>query len=143
LNKAALVAVGELPILEAMAQKAARETGIKGTVRLELTRDCDCDVNRFGKTYVVFLGTRLLTALTEEEVYGKISTPNLAVTLLMSVKGSIKILTMRFSLTKESKSVMAPSCKAKDTVPLLFFMEALAFFMLACKVRPAVVKYGT
>ena len=70
LNKAALVAVGELPLLEAMAQKAARETGIKGTVRLELTRDCDCDVNRFGKTYVVFLGTRLLTALTEEEVYG-------------------------------------------------------------------------
>lgn len=69
LNKDALVPVGELPMLEAMAKRAADTAGVKGTVRLELTRDCDCDVNRFGSTYVVFLGTRLLTALTEEEVY--------------------------------------------------------------------------
>ena len=69
LNKDALVPVGELPMLEAMAKKAAGTIGVKGTIRLELTRDCDCDVNRFGSTYVVFLGTRLLTALTEEEVY--------------------------------------------------------------------------
>lgn len=69
LNKAALVPVGKLPKLEAMAKKAADSVGIKGTVRLELTRDCDCDINRFGSTYVVFLGTRLLTALTEEELY--------------------------------------------------------------------------
>lgn len=69
LNKDALVPVGELPLLEAMAKKAAGTVGVKGTIRLELTRDCDCDINRFGNTYVVFLGTRLLTALTEEEVY--------------------------------------------------------------------------
>ena len=69
LNKEALVPEGELPLLEAMAKKAADTVGVKGTIRLELTRDCDCDVNRFGSTYVVFVGTRLLTALTEEEVY--------------------------------------------------------------------------
>ena len=69
LNKAALVPVGALPQLEALARKAADTVGIKGDIRLELTRDCDCDVNRFGKTYVVFLGSRLLTALTEEELY--------------------------------------------------------------------------
>ena len=69
LNKAALVPVGALPQLEALAKKAADAVGIKGKIRLELTRDCDCDINRFGKTYVVFYGTRLLTSLTEEEVY--------------------------------------------------------------------------
>ena len=69
LNKQALVPVGELPMLEALAQKAADAVGIRGTIRLELTRDCDCDVNIFGKTYVVFFGTRLLTTLTEDEVY--------------------------------------------------------------------------
>ena len=69
LNKASLVSVGELPLLEAMAKKAADEAGIKGTIRLELTRDCDCDVNVFGKTYVVFFGTRLLSVCTEEELY--------------------------------------------------------------------------
>ncbi|MBP3666081.1 MAG: hypothetical protein J6K29_03405 [Clostridia bacterium] len=69
LNRNSLVPVGILPQLEAMAKKAADTAGVKGTIRLELTRDCDCDVNRFGSTYVVFLGTRLLTALTEEEVY--------------------------------------------------------------------------
>ncbi len=69
LNKQALVPEGELPLLEAMAVKAADEAGVTGTIRLELTRDCDCDVNRFGKTFVVFFGTRLLTSLTEDEVY--------------------------------------------------------------------------
>ena len=69
LNKAALVPEGALPQLEALAKKAARTAGLKGTVRLELTRDCDCDVNRFGKTYVAFLGSRLLSVLTEEELY--------------------------------------------------------------------------
>ena len=69
LNKAALIPVGTLPELETMAQKAADAVGIKGKIRLELTRDCDCDVNRFGHTYVVFLGTRLLTALTRDELY--------------------------------------------------------------------------
>ncbi len=69
LNKHSLVPIGTLPRLEALARKAADTVGIKGTIRLEITRDCDCDINRFGKTYVVFLGTRLLTALTEEEVY--------------------------------------------------------------------------
>ena len=69
LNKEALVPEGALPLLEAMAKKAAAEVGIKGHIRMELTRDCDCDVNIFGKTHVVFLGTRLLTTLTEAEVY--------------------------------------------------------------------------
>ncbi len=69
LNQSALVPIGELPLLEAMAKRAADAAGVEGTIRLELTRDCDCDINRFGSTYVVFLGTRLLTALTEEEVY--------------------------------------------------------------------------
>ena len=69
LNKSALVPEGALPRLEALAKKAADAVGIKGTIRLELTRDCDCDVNVFGKTYVVFYGTRLLTVLTEEETY--------------------------------------------------------------------------
>ena len=69
LNKAALVPAGSLPQLETMAKKAADAVGIKGNIRLELTRDCDCDVNVFGKTYVVFFGTRLLTSLTEDEVY--------------------------------------------------------------------------
>ena len=69
LNKDALVPVGALPRLEALAKKAADEAGIKGHIRLELTRDCDCDVNVFGKTYVVFFGTRLLSVCTEEELY--------------------------------------------------------------------------
>ena len=69
LNKSALVPEGALPQLEALAKKAADEVGIKGRIRLELTRDCDCDVNVFGKTYVVFFGTRLLSVLTEQELY--------------------------------------------------------------------------
>ncbi len=69
LNRNSLVPVGTLPRLEALAGQAADAAGVKGTVRLEITRECDCDVNRFGSTYVVFLGTRLLTTLTEEELY--------------------------------------------------------------------------
>ena len=69
LNKQALVPEGELPMLEALAHKAADAVGVKGKIRLELTRDCDCDVNRFGKTHVVFFGTRLLAVCTEEEIY--------------------------------------------------------------------------
>ena len=69
LNKSALVPVGALPQLEALAKKAADTAGVKGDIRLELTRDCDCDVNVFGKTYVAFLGTRLISVLTEEELY--------------------------------------------------------------------------
>ncbi len=69
LNKKLLVPEGKLPVLEGMAKKAAEAVGIKGKIRLEMTRDCDCDVNRFGNTYVVFFGSRLLTVLTEEELY--------------------------------------------------------------------------
>ena len=69
LNKAALVPEEALPQLEALAKKAAAAVGVKGNIRLELTRDCDCDVNVFGKTYVVFFGTRLLSVCTEEELY--------------------------------------------------------------------------
>ncbi len=68
-NKNVFVPPSYLPTLEAMARKAADTVGIKGIIRLEITRECDCDVNVFGKTYVVFLGTRLLTSLTEDEVY--------------------------------------------------------------------------
>ena len=69
LNKKILVPEGKLPVLEGMAKRAAEAVGIKGRIRLEMTRECDIDVNRFGNTYVVFLGSRLLTVLTEEEVY--------------------------------------------------------------------------
>lgn len=69
LNKKFLVPEGKLPIMEAMVKRAADTVGIKGKIRLEMTRDCDLDVNRFGNTYVVFLGSRLLSVLTEEELY--------------------------------------------------------------------------
>ncbi|MBQ9151500.1 MAG: hypothetical protein IJX72_04560, partial [Clostridia bacterium] len=69
LNKAALVPTSYLPTLEAMAKRAADTVGIKGSIRLEIDRDCDCAINQFGQTYVVFLGTRLLSVLTEEEMY--------------------------------------------------------------------------
>ena len=69
LNRTFLVPEGELPQLETLAKQAADTVGVKGSIRLEITRDCDCDVNRVGRTYVVFLGTRLLTALTKEELF--------------------------------------------------------------------------
>ena len=68
LNKEALVPVTLLPTLQAMAKQTADSMGLKGAVRLEITRDCECDVNRIGRTYVVFLGTRLLSVLTREEM---------------------------------------------------------------------------
>ena len=68
LHKEALVPIHQLPRLEAMAQKAADMAGVKGTIRLEITTDHVCDVNRIGRTYVAFLGTRLLSVLTEEEM---------------------------------------------------------------------------
>lgn len=69
LDKTVLVPVGSLPLLEATVKKAADAAGIRGTVRLQLTREDDCSVNRIGHTYVVFLGTRFLYAATEEELY--------------------------------------------------------------------------
>ncbi len=69
LDKRFLVRDGYLPTLEALAKKAAEAAGIKGPVQLEIVRDCDCIVNRFSGTYVVFFGTRLLAVLTEEEMY--------------------------------------------------------------------------
>ncbi len=68
LNKDALVPVSMLPTLQAMAEQAAKDVGIRGTIRLEITRDCECEVNRIGRTYVVFLGTRLLAVLTQAEM---------------------------------------------------------------------------
>ena len=64
-----MVPTSYLPMLEAMARKAADTVGIKGPIRLEIDRDCECVVNKFGRTYVVFFGTRLLSVLTEEEMY--------------------------------------------------------------------------
>ena len=68
LNKEALTPVSLLPTLQAMAVQAAKDVGLNGTVRLEITRDCECEVNRIGRTYVVFLGTRLLSVLTQAEM---------------------------------------------------------------------------
>lgn len=84
LNKDALIPTSELPILHEMARKAAKTAGVKGTVRIEITCDCECDANRIGNTCVVFLGTRLLAVLTKEELeqalllsFAVLSRPNL------------------------------------------------------------------
>ena len=69
LNQEALVPENQLPILHALAQKAMDTVELKGHIRIEITRECDCDVNRIGRTFVVFLGTRLLTVLDEEELF--------------------------------------------------------------------------
>lgn len=68
LNRDALVPVESLPTLQGMAQWAADTVGVKGEIRMEITADCLCEVNRVGNTSVVFLGTRLLAVLTEEEM---------------------------------------------------------------------------
>lgn len=72
LNREVLVSKDELPILESMARKAADAVGVKGPIRLELTRECDVDVIQLSGTYVVLLGARLLSVLTEEEVYQRL-----------------------------------------------------------------------
>ncbi len=69
LNQDALVSVQKLPVLHDLAQKAADTVGIKENIRLEITRECDCDVNRIGRTYVVFLGTRLMAVVDEDELF--------------------------------------------------------------------------
>ena len=57
-----------LPLLYAMAKRAADTAGVKGDIQFEITTAHECDVNRFGRTYVVFLGTRLMAVLTPEEM---------------------------------------------------------------------------
>ncbi|MBE6652819.1 MAG: hypothetical protein E7610_05325 [Ruminococcaceae bacterium] len=68
LKKEALVPAEKLPLLSDIARRAARMAGIKGDIRFEIVRDCECDVNRIGRTYVVFLGTRLMAVLPPEEM---------------------------------------------------------------------------
>lgn len=69
LKKSALVPEGELPRLHELAQKAADALGLKGKVRLELAHNADLSVSRFGRVYVVVVGSRLLATCTEEELY--------------------------------------------------------------------------
>ncbi len=72
LRKDALVPEGELPYLEALCRRAADTVGIKGQIRLQISADHDCCVSRVGRVYIVFLGTRALSVVTEEEVYGEL-----------------------------------------------------------------------
>ena len=58
----------KLPVISQMARRAAETAGVRGKIRFEVIRDCDCYVNRYGKTYVVCLGTRLMAVLTPEEM---------------------------------------------------------------------------
>ncbi len=74
LNKSTLAAEGHYPHLEALAKKAADTVGIRGRLRLEFPPDITCDVARFGKTYVVLIGTHALSILTEEELYAALLT---------------------------------------------------------------------
>ncbi len=69
LYKDELVPAGELPHLHELCRRAAREVGIKGTVRLQTVAENSCEISRFGRVYVVFLGSRALATLTEEELY--------------------------------------------------------------------------
>ncbi len=69
LNREALIPKDDLPALHAMARRAMAAVGLRGNVRLEITSSIQCDAGRFGQTYVVILGVRLLGACTEEELY--------------------------------------------------------------------------
>ncbi len=69
LNQDALVSAQKLSVLHTLAKRAADTVGLAGNIRLEITRECDCDVNRIRRTYVVFLGTRLLSVAQEEELF--------------------------------------------------------------------------
>ncbi len=68
LNKNPLVPTGQMPLLHTIVHKAASMAGVRGTFRLQITADAICDVTRFGRTYVVFLGTRALSIMTEDEL---------------------------------------------------------------------------
>ena len=83
-----------------------------------------------------------MTPFSALDCAGKISTPSVEVTFLMRVKGSKRILTTLLSLTRENKSLIVPSCKTKEAVPLACLMVALAFCKLAVSVAPLEVKYG-
>ncbi len=72
LHREELVPEGEMPHIREMAERAARAAGIKGHICLQTISDKDISVKRFGKTYLVFLGTRALAVASEEELYAAI-----------------------------------------------------------------------
>ncbi len=59
----------KLPHLHALARRAAKTVGVRGTVRLKITTEMNAEVVRAGRCHVVCLGTRLLAVATEEELY--------------------------------------------------------------------------
>ncbi len=61
-----------MPVTHELARRAARVAGVKGAVRLQVVYDRDISISRIRGTYVVFLGSRLLTVATEEELYAGI-----------------------------------------------------------------------
>ncbi len=72
LHKEELVPEGELPHLHELCRRAAREAGVKGKIRLQILTEATCEISRFGGTYVVFLGSRAMAVMTEEELYATV-----------------------------------------------------------------------
>ncbi len=72
LHKTALVPEDDMKQIHALAQKAAHAAGLLGKVRLELNFDADIAIKRYGRIYLVFLGTRALAVMSEDELYAAI-----------------------------------------------------------------------
>ncbi len=72
MDRSVLVLEEELPALHALARRAAEAAGVRGGLRLEIPASAEVEVNRFGRTYVVILGTMALAVSTEEELYAEL-----------------------------------------------------------------------
>lgn len=59
----------EYPVLHQTAYRAAAQLNRKGTVRIDLTPDCNAGIAVIGNTYSLQLGVFLLDILMEEELY--------------------------------------------------------------------------
>ncbi len=68
LNVRSLPPSADLPLLHELAQKAADTVGLRGRLCLDIADTDYCGVRRIGRTYVVTMGTRMLSVCTEAEI---------------------------------------------------------------------------
>lgn len=59
----------DYPYIHSLARRAADKLGVKGEIRIQFADNYDAAIARIGKRISVFLGTRLLDILSEDELY--------------------------------------------------------------------------
>lgn len=59
----------DYPFLYALAERAMREYGLKGTVRIFILAECNAGITKIGNIYSLQLGAYLLHLMNEEELY--------------------------------------------------------------------------